>query len=188
MRKEFKNMIFTPLPVLMIGTYDEHNVPNVMNAAWGGQIDANQFVISLSKHKTTDNLLLKKEFTLSFATAKTVNEADYFGIRSGKKTDKVAFAGFHHEKAPDVDAPVFEEFPLCLECRVLEMKPDGDGYLLYGEAIKTLADESILTDGKADLGKLGLIMFDSAMNVYRVIGEPCGKAFRIGLDWEKSRG
>ena len=182
MRKDFgKKTIITPLPVIIIGTYDEEGIPNAMNAAWGGQIDAHQIIISLSKHKTTDNLLLKGEFTVSFATADTAVASDYFGIESGDKANKIEKAGMHAVKAEHVDAPVIVEYPLTLECKVVEMKPDGDGYLLIGETVSMSADESILTDGKVDLGKMKPIAFDSAMNKYRVVGEVVADAFRSGM-------
>ena len=73
MRKDFgKKTIITPLPVVIIGTYDENGKPNAMNAAWAGQVDADQIIISLSKHQTTDNLEKNGEFTVAFATRKTV--------------------------------------------------------------------------------------------------------------------
>lgn len=183
MRRNFgKKTIITPLPVVIIGTYDENGVPNAMNAAWAGQVDEHQIIISLAKHKTTDNLLLKKEFTVSFATADTAVASDYFGIESGSGIDKIAKAGFHAVKGEFTDAPVFAEYPLTLECRVIEMKPDGDGYLLIGETVNMTADESILTDGTVDLGKMKPIMFDSAMNKYRVIGEIVCDAFAAGSE------
>lgn len=183
MRKDFgKKTVITPLPVVMIGTYDENGVPNLMNAAWAGQIDAHQILISLSKHKTTENLKLKGEFTVSFATADTVKESDYFGIESGRNVNKIEKAGFHAFKAEHVDAPMFAEYPLTLECRVAEMADDSDGYLLTGETVNMSADESILTDGKIDLGKMKPVMFDSAMNKYRVIGEIVGSAFKDGFE------
>jgi flavin reductase (DIM6/NTAB) family NADH-FMN oxidoreductase RutF len=182
MRKDFgKKTIITPLPVVMIGTYDENGVPNRMNAAWAGQVDAHQILISLSKHKTPENLKLKGEVTVSFATADTVKESDYFGMESGRGVNKIEKAGFHAVKAEHVDAPLFEEYPLTLECRVVEMADDSDGYLLTGETVNMSVDESILTDGKVDLGKMKPIMFDSAMNKYRVIGEIVGDAFKDGL-------
>lgn len=175
-----KKHIFTPLPVLLLGTYDKDGTPNAMNAAWGGQIDSHQIIVSLSKHKTTDNLLLKQAFTVSFANRKYTAEADYLGIASGNKVNKIERAGLHAMKAEKVDAPVFEEFPLALECEVEKMEPDGDGYLLYGRVLGVNADESIMTDGVVDLGKLEPIMFDSSMNLYRVIGEVVGNAFSDG--------
>ncbi|MDO4413522.1 MAG: flavin reductase family protein [Erysipelotrichaceae bacterium] len=182
MRKDFgKKTIITPLPVVIIGTYDENGKPNAMNAAWAGQVDADQIIISLSKHQTTDNLEKNGDFTVAFATRKTVVESDYFGIESGRKADKIAKAGFHAVRGTCVNAPVFEEYPLVLECKVVEMKPDGDGYLLTGETVNMSVDESILTDGKVDLSKMEPIMFDSAMNKYRVIGEIVADAFKAGF-------
>ncbi len=182
MRKDFgKKTIITPLPVVILGTYDENGVPNCMNAAWAGQVDSHQIIVSLSKHKTTDNLLLKNAFTVSFATEATAVASDYFGIESGNAVNKVEKAGMHAVKSAFVDAPVITEYPLTLECRVAEMKPDGDGYLLIGETVNMSADESILTDGKVDLGKMRPIMFDSAMNKYRVIGDVVADAFSSGF-------
>ena len=88
MRKDLGDkMQFMPLPVLMLATYDQDGKANVMNAAWGGVYDYNQVYVSLSKHKTTDNLELKKAFTLSFATKKTEKISDYFGVVSGNEED-----------------------------------------------------------------------------------------------------
>ena len=88
MRKNFgKQTWIYPMPVLMIGTYDENGVPDVMNAAWGGVYDGGQIMLCLShSHKTVKNIKLKEAFTVSFATAKTVVECDYLGIVSANDT------------------------------------------------------------------------------------------------------
>ena len=126
MRKDLGNkMNFLPLPVLMIGTYDKEGKANVMNAAWGGIYDYGKIYISLSKHKTTENLELKKAFTVGFATKKTEEISDYFGVVSGNKEDKIAKAGVHVIKSNFVDAPIIEEYPLTLECKVESFK-DGE--------------------------------------------------------------
>lgn len=178
MRKNIKKSFLTPLPVLMIGTYDEEGRANIMNAAWGGQYDFNQIYISLSEHKTTDNLRLKGEFTVSFATVDTVVASDYFGVVSGKEQDKVQKANFHVVKSEFVDAPLFEEYPLTLECKVVSFE-NGD---LIGQVVNMSADESILDEnGNVDLGKLKPIMFDAAQNKYRAIGEVVGNAFSDGF-------
>ncbi|MCR5795648.1 MAG: flavin reductase family protein [Solobacterium sp.] len=182
MRKDFgKKTVITPLPVVIIGTYDADGIPNAMNAAWAGQVDAHQIMISLAKHKTTENLERCPEFTVSFATKNTVVESDYFGIESGRNVNKIEKAGFHAEKGNYVNAPVFAEYPLTLECRVAELQPDTDGYILIGETVNMSVDESILTDGKIDLAKMEPVMFDSAMNKYRVIGEIVADAFSAGM-------
>ena len=181
-----KDLIMAPMPVLIIGTYDENGVPNAMNAAWGTQCDMDSITIFLSKHKTTDNLQLKKAFTVAFATKDTMIASDYFGIESGKGINKIEKAGFHAVKAEHVDAPVFEEYPVTLECEMVELADDKGDFRLVGKVINVIADDSVLTeDGKVDLGKLELISFDSALHAYRVIGEVVGKAFHDGLAIKK---
>jgi flavin reductase (DIM6/NTAB) family NADH-FMN oxidoreductase RutF len=114
MRKNFgvKTWIY-PQPVLMLGTYNEDGNANLMNAAWGGMYDYDKVAVALAEHKTTENFLRTKAFTLSIATKSTVVESDYFGIVSGKKVpDKVSKAGFHPFKSEFVNAPLFLEYPL----------------------------------------------------------------------------
>ena len=170
-------LMTTPQPCVMIATWDENKNPDVMMAAWAGQYDHNQIVISLSKHKTTDNLEATGAFTISFADERTVVESDYFGIVSGNKVaDKVARAGFTVTPSPNVNAPIVNEYPLTLECKVVSFE-DG---ILVGEVVNMSADESILTDGRVDLAKLKPIVFDAAAMSYRAIGEEVGKAWGAG--------
>ncbi len=180
MKKELKEkMAFMPLPVLMIGTYDENGVPNLMNAAWGVQSDYREVFISMGTHKTTDNLKVNPEFTVSFATRDTVKESDYFGIESGRNINKIEKAGFHAVKSEKVNAPLFEEYPVALECRVTAMDDHG----LWGEVVGVVADESVLTEnGKIDWGKAAPISFDSSLNKYRLVEEEVADAFRCGLE------
>ena len=170
-------LVTTPQPCVMIATWDENKNPDVMMAAWAGQYDHNQIVISLSKHKTTENLEKTGAFTVSFADERTVAESDYFGLVSGNQVpDKVAKVGFTVTPSPNVDAPIVDQYPLTLECRVVSF---GDGVLI-GEVVNQSADESILTDGKIDLTKLKPIVFDAAGMCYRALGEEVGKAWGAG--------
>ena len=170
-------LMTTPQPCVMIATWDKDHTPDVMMAAWAGQYDHNQIVVSLSKHKTTENLELTGAFTVSFADIRTVAESDYLGIVSGNNVpDKVAKAGFTVTPSPNVDAPIINEYPLTLECKVVSWK-DG---ILVGEVVNMSADESILTDGKVDLAKLQPIVFDAAGMCYRAIGEVVGGAWNAG--------
>lgn len=175
--------VVTPLPVLIIGTYDEDGRPNAMNVAWGGQCGPKHVALNLSQHKTTKNMELKKAFTCAFATQEQVVAADYVGIVSGNKVaDKVQKAGWTATKGEKVDAPVFDQFPLTLECEIIEMEQTSVGELrVVGEIVNTLADERILTDGKIDLSKLRPITFDSAQNQYFVLGEKVGDAWKSGM-------
>ena len=170
-------LVTTPQPCVMIATWDKDHNPDVMMAAWAGQYDAKQIVISLSKHKTTENLELTGAFTVSFADVNTVAESDYFGLVSGSKVpDKVARAGFTVTPSPNVDAPIINEYPLTLECKVVSW----EGGVLVGEVINQSADERILTDGKIDLEKLQPIVFDAAGMCYRAIGGVVGGAWNAG--------
>lgn len=179
MRKDLGNkMNFLPLPVLMIGTYDKDGKANVMNAAWGGIYDYGKIYIALSKHKTTENLELKKAFTVGFATKKTEEISDYFGVVSGNKEDKIAKTGVHVTKSNFVDAPIIEEYPLTLECTVDSFE-DGE---LIGNVVNCSVDEEYLDEnGKIDIDKMEIITFNMVSNTYRVLGEVVGNAFKDGL-------
>jgi flavin reductase (DIM6/NTAB) family NADH-FMN oxidoreductase RutF len=170
-------LMTTPQPCVMIATWDKDHTPDVMMAAWAGQYDHNQIVVSMSKHKTTENIELTGAFTVSFADVRTVAESDYLGIAScAKVPDKVAKVGFTVSPSPNVDAPIIDQYPLTLECKVVSWK-DG---ILVGEVVNMSADECILTDGKVDLGKLQPIVFDAAALTYRALGEVVGQAWGSG--------
>ena len=166
------------MPVLIIGTYDGDGVPDAMNAAWGMISDFQEISISLGPHKTTENLKLTWAFTVSMATADTVAACDYVGIESaGKVPDKFERAGFHAVKSSRVNAPLIDELPLALECKVKSF----ENGILIGEIVNVTVSESVLTDGKVDLAKLKPIAYDPVNNVYTAIGETVGKAFTEGL-------
>ena len=178
---EFKGnkSTITPEGVFIIGTYDENGIPNAMNAAWGMQSDMGEITLMLAKHKTTENFEKTGAFTVAFGTADTVVISDYFGVESGKNVNKIEKAGCHVHRSAHVNAPIIEEYPLTLECKVRKWDP-STGYLI-GEIVASQADESIMTDGKVDLSKLRPIIFDPSFNAYRVVGEIVGKAFSDGM-------
>ena len=181
MKQYVPGSIFIPQPVFIIGTYDENGTPNAMNAAWCGQISPKNIGIALSSHKSTDNIKLNMEFTVSFATVKTAEASDFVGIASGSKDpDKIAKTGWTAVKAPHVNAPYFEEFPVYIECKVVEIQEEFGENRIVAEIISTFADEDVLTDGKIDMDKLEPIIFDSSMLCYRKIGESIGPAWGIG--------
>lgn len=181
MRKNFGTKPwFYPLPVLIIGTYDEDGTPDAMNAAWGGLYDADKVVLCLSVgHKTTANIMRKSAFTVSFADAAHVTEADYVGMESANQVkDKLAKAGLHTVKSEYVDAPVIDEFPLTLECRLLKVTEEGN---IIGQIVNVSADERILgEDGKVAPSLLQAISFDPVNNAYLKLGEKVGNAFQDG--------
>ncbi|MGN1193238.1 MAG: flavin reductase family protein [Dorea sp.] len=183
MRKNFgQKTWFYPMPVLIIGSYDEEGKADAMNAAWGGIYDSNHVVLCLSEsHKTTKNILAKKAFTVSFADAAHVVAADYVGLVSANDTaDKMERSGFHTTKSEFVDAPIIDELPMTLECRLEKVNEDGN---IIGEIINVSADESILdAEGMIDPGKLQAIAFDPVHSAYLKLGEKVGNAFRDGAE------
>ncbi len=187
MRKNFgqKGVFTAPQPVLLVGTYDENGVANLMNVAWGGQCSEHHVALNLGhERKTLENMRLKKEFTVMFATQETMVQADYLGIVSGLKVaDKVAKSGLTPRKAEMVDAPAFEELPVTLECRVASIREERTGEVrVVGEVVNLSAEESVLNEkGKVDFDKVHLICFDEATMKYRLIGEVVGNAFQAGL-------
>ncbi len=173
----------TPQPALMIATYDENKVPDVMMAAWGGQYDGNQVCFQLSKHKTTDNLRLTKAFTLSFADARTVAQSDYFGIVSGNDVEnKVAKAGFTWKDSPNVNAPIINEYPVTMECVVVDMQEREDGgAFVVGQIVNASADSTVFTNGKIDIKKLNPLVWDGSSFNYYTVGDSVGKAWNSGM-------
>ena len=182
MRKNFgAKALMYPMPVLIVAAYDENGKANAMNAAWGMISDVDKVTICLdAKHKTVKNIMKKNEFTVSMADAKNVVAADYVGIISGNDVpDKVEKTGWHVTKSEFVDAPIFEELPMTLECKMISY--DKETELMTGEIVNICIDESILNEkGKVDLSKFKPIAYDSVNHDYVVLGEKVGNAFKDG--------
>lgn len=182
MKKNFGAQTFLyPMPVLIIASYNEDGSANAMNAAWGGIHDTNQIGICLSaEHKTVENILKKKEFTVSMASENTLEACDYLGLVSGNKVpDKVKRAGFTVSKAENTDAPVINELPMVLECRLVSYD-EKSGYMV-ADIVNVAADEEVLTDGKIDVSKLKPITYDPVNHKYIALGKAIGDAFKAGL-------
>lgn len=172
-----------PQPVMIIGTYNADGTPNAMNAAWGGQWDMTEIMISMGSHATTANLNRCTDFTVAFATADTLAASDYVGLVSAKShPDKMEKTGWKAEKAQSVNAPVFTCFPMTLECRIKEKLYESEtGYYIIAEIVNIVCDERFLAeDGKPDVEKMQLITFDPIHNGYLVLGSRVGNAFHDG--------
>ena len=172
-----------PMPVYMIGTYNEDGTVDSMPMAWGGICAENMVALNLEEdHKTVANLKARGAFTLSVPGRDTIVESDYMGLVSANKVaDKFARTGLHAVKSSRVDAPVILEYPLTLECRVVEMQEQPYGLRVLGEIVNVMADEKILGEGgKIDVGKIDTFLFDQVRFDYYGIGEICGKAWHTG--------
>lgn len=181
MRKNFgAKPILYPQPVFIIASYDEAGVPDAMNAAWGGISESNEISMCLSAgHKTVKNILARGAFTVSMGTAETLVSCDFVGLVSGNDVaDKLDKAGFHAVKSEFVDAPIIEELPLAVECKLISYDPES--CRMVGEIVNVCAEERILTNGNVDPAKLRPITYDGMNHAYYVLGEKVGNAFCDG--------
>lgn len=172
-----------PMPTYMIGTYNEDDSVDVMMMAWGGICAEDMVALNLEEdHKTVANLRARKAFTLAVPGVDTMKESDFFGIASANKMpDKFARSGLHAEKSSRVDAPVIAEYPLTLECEVVEMQEQPYGLRVLGRIVNVLADEKTLDEkGRIDAAKLNAFVFDQMRNGYYAMGEKVGQAWNAG--------
>ena len=181
MRKNFgAKPILYPQAVFIIGSYDENGNADAMNAAWGGVAGGNKIFMCIGSHKSTDNILARKAFTVSMGTVDQVVPCDYVGIVSANnEPNKMEKAGFHTVKSEYVDAPVIQELPMTLECKLISY--DAENHYMFGEVVNVSAEEAILDEGGSiDIAKLRPIIFDGVHAAYHVIGEKVGNAFADG--------
>jgi len=172
-----------PMPVLMVASYNEDGSVNVMNAAWGTMQARDTVALNLTEtHKTVKNIKARGAFTVSIADVAHVAEADYFGVVSGNKnSDKFAKSGLTASKAQTVDAPVINEFPLCLECEFIEYQDNEYGCGVIGKVVNVTADERVMADGKLDMSLVNAIAFDPYTHGYYKVTDRVGEAFKDGL-------
>lgn len=176
-----------PMPVLMVATYNEDGSVNVMNAAWGTMQERNYVALNLTEtHKTVKNIKARGAFTIGIADAAHVVEADYFGVVSGNQSaDKFENSGLTASKAETVDAPVINEFPLCLECEFIEYQDGAYGCGVIGKVVNVTADESVMNGNQVDMTLVNTIAFDPYTHGYYKVTERVGEAFKDGLKLKK---
>jgi flavin reductase (DIM6/NTAB) family NADH-FMN oxidoreductase RutF len=185
MKKSLGAKTYLPTtPVLLVGTYDKQEKPNIMTAAWGGICCSKPPCVAVSLRKATytySSLVERKAFTIGIPMAAQIKEADYAGIATGNKVDKFKEMGFTAVKSELVDAPYAEEIPFVLECKLIESIELGLHTLFVGEIIDVKADEKVLAeDGLPDIKKINPFIFDSVHSGYMGIGDFLGKAFSVG--------
>lgn len=178
---------FFPMPVLMVATYNEDGSVNVMNAAWGTMQERGNVVLNLTEmHKTVKNIKARGAFTVSIADAAHVVEADYFGVESGNKVlRKFENSGLTASRSEKLDAPVINEFPICLECKFIEYQNGKYGCGVIGKVVNVTADERVIVDDKIDMSLVNAIAFDPYTHGYYKVKERVGEAFKDGLQLKK---
>lgn len=168
-----------PQLVMIIGTYDKDGKPNAMNAAWGGMADYDKIFVCMSSHKTTENIDITKEFSVSIGDASHVVECDYVGIVSAnQEVNKMEKSKFTTSKAEFVNAPIINELPLCLECKLIKVLEED---LYLAQIVNVNADKSILDEnGKVSLEKFVPISYDPSTHGYYKVSGRVGNAFKDG--------
>ena len=189
MKKDFgvKPWLY-PMPTYMIGTYNDDDTVDVMMMAWGGICAENMVALNLEEdHRTVANLKKRGAFTLAVPGTDTLKQSDYLGIVSANRdAEKFARTGLHAEKSSRVDAPVIAEYPLTLECKVVEMQEQPYGLRVLGEIVNVLADEKTLDEkGNIDAEKLHAFAFDQMRHGYYAMGEKAGQAWKSGAEYIK---
>ena len=176
-----------PMPVLLVATYNEDGSVNVMNAAWGTMQERDTVALNLTEtHKTVQNIKARGAFTVSVADAAHVAEADYFGVTSGNQVpDKLAGSGLTATRSEVVDAPILNEFPLCLECKFIEYQSNAYGCGVIGKVVRVTADEKVMDGDKVDISRVNAIAFDPYTHGYYRVAERVGEAFQDGLKLKK---
>lgn len=189
MRKDLGSLpaVF-PMPVLMVATYGEDGTIDIMNVAWGGICGMDKIALNLApERKTLKNIKSKKAFTVALADEAHIKEADFLGTASGNvMADKFERTGLHAVKSTHVDAPIIEEFPVTMECRLEEVKDCFGEQRVVGTIVNVAANESVLdSEGKIDASKLNAVMFDQYRNTYYTVGKQIAHAWRVGAELMK---
>jgi flavin reductase (DIM6/NTAB) family NADH-FMN oxidoreductase RutF len=177
-----------PMPVLMVAAYDANGKVNVMNVAWGQIADEDKIILFIGEGKKTWlNIMESKAFTVALADEAHMDVADFFGIASGNRmTDKFEKTGYHAVRSDRVNAPIIEEFPVVMECELLEHLKDEYVSAIVGRIVNVKANEEVLDErGEVDVTKLHALMFDQFRNGYYATGEKVGQAWNAGKDWMK---
>lgn len=174
-----------PMPVLIVGTYNEDGSADAMNAAWGTLCSMDTVALYLSAgHKTVANIKKRKAFTVAIADEKHLVACDYVGLVSANvDKEKIKKSGFTLEKSNRVDAPIIDDLPLTFECE-LDYIDEKSG-AVYGKVVNVVAEEGVLTDGNVDLKKVNPLSYDPASRCYFGMGEKVGTAFHDGAVLKK---
>lgn len=180
--------IVYPTPVFIIGTYDKYGNPNAMTAAWGGISCSAPPCVSISLREATythGNIMDKEAFTVNIPSEDYIKEADYFGIVSGRNEDKFKKTGLTPVKSKIVDAPYIKEFPLVLECKLVQRTELGLHTHFTGEIIDVKVDENFLDHGNPSIELIKPFSYDHSFHAYYGVGKRLGNAFSVGMEMMK---
>jgi flavin reductase (DIM6/NTAB) family NADH-FMN oxidoreductase RutF len=176
-----------PRPTLLVGA-NVRGKANFMTVGGGGVADAGPPMIGIPiRHfqYTLKGILENMTFSVNTPSVDQVKETDYCGIVSGAKVDKVAACGFEVFYGDLQTAPMIEQCPLCLECKVVHVLNLGTHAFVIGEVKGTYISEDCLTDGKPDVDKVRPMVFNLEASTYSTIGSVVAKAWSVGRELDR---
>lgn len=170
------NMLY-PLPAVMVSCAREGEKPNIITLAWVGTVCSDPAMVSISvrpERYSYDIIRETGEFVINLTTQELAYATDYCGVKSGRNVDKFTELHLHPGKAKKLKtAPLIEESPVNIECRVTEMKELGSHHMFLAEVLAVDADEAYLDkNGKFQLNETGLLAYSHGE--YFTLGKKCG--------------
>lgn len=176
--------ILCPLPVLVVGTYDENGRPNIMTVSWGGICCSAPpcAAVSVRKNRHSFGGIVKNEaFTINVPSARQVREADYVGTYSGRDEDKFAALNLTAVRSDLVNAPYVDEFPLVLECALRHTIEIGVHTQFIGEILDAKIEADVLDEnGRLDVAKLQPFIYAAGEGGYWAVGDGLGRSYSVG--------
>jgi len=176
-----------PLPAVLVATYGANDTPNAMTAAWAASCchDPPCVGVAIRENRLTfANIEARGAFTLNVPDTRLAAEVDYLGIVSGKRQpDKLTRIGLETEPCPTADAPLISACPVAVECEVFKRLEIGTHTWFVGRVLEVHVDERVLADdGTIDVARLDPLAYATSAGAYHALGEPVGRAYRIGKE------
>lgn len=169
------NMLY-PLPVVMVSVADRNGKKNILTVGWVGTVCSEPPMVSISvRPERYSNSILKKtgEFVINLSTKELTYAVDFCGVKSGRDIDKFKELGLTAAPASQVKAPLIEESPVNIECRVKEVRPLGSHDMFLADVVAVHADAKYMDeDGKFHLEKANPIVYSHGS--YFNLGEELG--------------
>jgi flavin reductase (DIM6/NTAB) family NADH-FMN oxidoreductase RutF len=184
MRKKLGTTIALYPSLTVLAGATVNGKPNFITIAHVGIMTLNHISLGMNKvHYTNSGIKENKTFSVNIPTESLVKQTDYCGLVTGKRTDKsLLFDIFYGELET---APMIEECPINMECR-LERTVDFPSHDVFvGEIVGTYVDDSVLTDGKLDISKVNPLLFDMTSKKYWALGGDVADCWSIGKEFKK---
>jgi flavin reductase (DIM6/NTAB) family NADH-FMN oxidoreductase RutF len=176
---------FIPMPVTLVGTLVDGK-PNFMAVGWVSRVNAAPPYIAVGIYKghyTPAGIEQNHTFSVNFPGTALLVETDYCGIVSGRKVDKSKIFDLFYGELKT--APMIEQCPLCLECRLTDVHELPSNKLFIGEIVTSYTEKKYLTNGQPDYEKMDAMILTMPDNKYRTIGKVAGDAWSAGKKMRK---